>query len=73
MIKKAATFLLSSDEDLTGSYLDNIKNLLQLSESHANFIDLENWLYMLNKLNEHFRSIKNKNNLINVSKPKNKP
>lgn len=67
MIKKGATFLLSSDEDLTSNFLDNIKKLVQLSESHVNFIDLDNWLYILNKLHDHFRSIKTKTNVISVS------
>ena len=67
MIKKASTFLLNSDEDLTSNFLENIKKLVQLSESHTSFIDLDNWLYILNKLHDHFRSVKTKTNVINVS------
>jgi hypothetical protein len=78
MIKKAVSVLLvttsssssSSDESSSVSssdFLYNTHTLLKLSESHLSLVDLDNWLCIANKLNDHLRSMTKKTNIINLT------
>jgi hypothetical protein len=66
MIGKAANFMLVVDEMETNSFLANTRLLFDLIESNHNLIDLIEWLHIVNKCHDHFRSLKAKTTPITV-------